>query len=202
MDLNSLLGMGGGKQPRGAGQNDKKADTSEQVIISALPLLKMLKYARAGIPFEVMGNLMGTYVDEYTTKVVDIFSMPVQASAVSVEDVDPVFQTKMVEMLQQTDRTENTVGWYHSHPGYGCWLSSTDMNTQQAYEQIEQRSIAIVVDPVQSVKGKVVIDSFKLIDNATAMSGAEPRQTTSIVGKLNKPNVQQLFHGLNRYYFN
>lgn len=24
------------------------------------------------------------------------------------------------------------VGWYHSHPGFGCWLSSVDINTQQA----------------------------------------------------------------------
>jgi len=23
------------------------------------------------------------------------------------------------------------VGWYHSHPGFGCWLSSVDVNTQQ-----------------------------------------------------------------------
>jgi len=24
------------------------------------------------------------------------------------------------------------VGWYHSHPGFGCWLSGVDINTQQA----------------------------------------------------------------------
>ncbi len=23
------------------------------------------------------------------------------------------------------------VGWYHSHPGFGCWLSNVDINTQQ-----------------------------------------------------------------------
>ena len=23
------------------------------------------------------------------------------------------------------------VGWYHSHPGFGCWLSGVDVNTQQ-----------------------------------------------------------------------
>ena len=23
------------------------------------------------------------------------------------------------------------VGWYHSHPGFGCWLSGVDINTQQ-----------------------------------------------------------------------
>ena len=26
------------------------------------------------------------------------------------------------------------VGWYHSHPGFGCWLSGVDINTQQVGE--------------------------------------------------------------------
>ena len=28
-------------------------------------------------------------------------------------------------------RPEMVVGWYHSHPGFGCWLSGVDINTQQ-----------------------------------------------------------------------
>lgn len=40
-------------------------------------------------------------------------------------------QTKMMDMLKQTGRPEMVVGWYHSHPGFGCWLSSVDVNTQQ-----------------------------------------------------------------------
>ena len=39
--------------------------------------------------------------------------------------------TKMVDMLKQTGRPEMAVGWYHSHPGFRCWLSSVDINTQQ-----------------------------------------------------------------------
>lgn len=47
------------------------------------------------------------------------------------------------------------VGWYHSHPGFGCWLSGVDINTQQSFEQLNTRAVSIVVDPIQSVKGKV-----------------------------------------------
>ena len=47
------------------------------------------------------------------------------------------------------------VGWYHSHPGFGCWLSGVDVNTQQSFEALNQRAVAVVVDPIQSVKGKV-----------------------------------------------
>merc|ERR1712205_147293 len=31
--------------------------------------------------------------------------------------------------------------------------------------------------------------------------GYEPRQTTSIIGHLNKPSIQALIHGLNRHYY-
>merc|ERR1711934_825118 len=115
--------------------------------------------------------------------------MPQSGTGVSVEAVDPVFQTKMLDMLKQTGRNEMVVGWYHSHPGFGCWLSGVDINTQQSFEQLNQRAVA------------VVIDAFRLISPQTLMLGQEPRQTTSNLGHLNKPSIQALIHGLNRHYY-
>ncbi|KAL5678922.1 hypothetical protein ACJX0J_005307, partial [Zea mays] len=69
-------------------------------------------------------------------------------------------------------RPEMVLGWYHSHPGFNCWISDVDINTQQ------------------SVKGKVVIDVFRLINPQTMMLGQEPRQTTSKVGHLNNSSIQ------------
>jgi 26S proteasome regulatory subunit N11 len=66
---------------------------------------------------------------------------------------------------------------------------------------LNQRAVAVVVDPIQSVKGKVVIDAFRLINPQTVMLGQEPRQTTSNIGHLNKPSIQALIHGLNRHYY-
>lgn len=120
---------------------------------------------------------------------------------VSVEAVDPVFQAKMLDMLRQTGRPEMVVGWYHSHPGFGCWLSGVDINTQQSFEALSDRAVAVVIDPIQSVKGKVVIDAFRLINPNTMVLGQEPRQTTSNLGHLNKPSIQALIHGLNRHYY-
>lgn len=85
---------------------------------------------------EVMGLMLGQFVDDYTVKVVDVFAMPQSGTGVSVEAVDPVYQTKMSEMLNQVGRQEIVVGWYHSHPGFGCWLSGVDMNTQQVHENM------------------------------------------------------------------
>merc|ERR1712224_782090 len=195
--LGSQLGMNLGGAPTDAPQ----VDTAEQVYISSLALLKMLKHGRAGVPMEVMGLMLGEFVDDYTVRVVDVFAMPQSGTGVSVEAVDPVFQTKMLDMLKQTGRNEMVVGWYHSHPGFGCWLSGVDINTQQSFEQLNQRAVAVVIDPIQSVKGKVVIDAFRLISPQTLMLGQEPRQTTSNLGHLNKPSIQALIHGLNRHYY-
>eukprot|EP00002_Diphylleia_rotans_P011969 TRINITY_DN234_c0_g1_i1.p1 TRINITY_DN234_c0_g1~~TRINITY_DN234_c0_g1_i1.p1 ORF type:complete len:260 (-),score=71.48 TRINITY_DN234_c0_g1_i1:257-1036(-) len=150
---------------------------------------------------EVMGLMLGEFVDDYTVRVVDVFAMPQSGTGVSVEAVDPVFQTKMLDMLKQTGRPEVVVGWYHSHPGFGCWLSGVDMNTQQSFEQLNPRAVAVVIDPIQSVKGKVVIDAFRLVNPQTIMSGQEARQTTSNLGHLHKPSIQALIHGLNRHYY-
>ena len=176
-------------------------DTGEQIYISSLALLKMLKHGRAGVPLEVMGLMLGEFVDDYTVKVVDVFAMPQSGTGVSVEAVDPVFQTKMLDMLKQVGRPEMVVGWYHSHPGFGCWLSGVDVNTQQSFEALNPRAVAVVIDPIQSVKGKVVIDAFRCISPQTMMLGQEPRQTTSNLGSLNKPSIQALIHGLNRHYY-
>ena len=65
------------------------------------------------VPMEVMGLMLGNFVDEYTITCVDVFAMPQHGTGVSVEAVDPVFQQEMIDMLNQTGRPEVVVGWYH-----------------------------------------------------------------------------------------
>lgn len=180
-------------------QHGATPDTSETVQISSLALLKMMKHGRAGIPLEVMGLMLGEFVDEYNVRVVDVFAMPQTGTGVTVEAVDPVFQANMMETLKITGRHETVVGWYHSHPGFGCWLSSTDVSTQALFEQICKRAVAVVIDPIQSVKGKVVIDAFRNISHNTL--GGDPRITTSNIGFLKQPSFISLVHGLNKNYY-
>lgn len=99
-----MLGQGGLGGAGGMAGDAPQQDTSEQIYISSLALLKMLKHGRAGVPMEVMGLMLGEFVDDYTVKVVDVFAMPQSGTGVSVEAVDPVFQTKMLDMLKQVGR--------------------------------------------------------------------------------------------------
>ncbi|KAG8074725.1 hypothetical protein GUJ93_ZPchr0006g46228 [Zizania palustris] len=208
MDGNSLsavlAGVGGRSTTSPAGDTPQR-DSSEQIYVSPLSLIKMLKHGREGVPMEVMGLMLGEFVDEYTVTVTDVFAMPQSGTGVSVEALEPEFQADMLEMLKVTGRREMVVGWYHSHPGFDCWLSDTDMETQKSFEQLHPRAVAVVIDPIQSVKGKVVMDAFRLLDPMAMVlaigGGQEPRQTTSNVGGIVRPSVEALSHGLNRHYY-
>ena len=107
MDLQAMLaqaqmgGMGGRAAPDG---DMNLPDTGEQIYISSLALLKMLKHSRAGIPFEVIGLMLGEIHDDYTISVIDVFSMPQSGTTISIEDIDPVYQKEFMDMLKQVGR--------------------------------------------------------------------------------------------------
>jgi len=197
--LGGMGGMGGGRRPQ---SDEPLRDTAETIHISSLALLKMLIHGRAGVPLEVMGLMIGEYLDEYTIRVVDVFSMPQTATGQSVEAVDDEYQSRMLEKLEVVNRPEKVVGWYHSHPGFGCWLSMEDVMTAKGYEQLTPRSVSVVVDPIQSVRGKVVVDAFRTIPDEMALMQIEPRQTTSNIGFLSRPTAQAVAQGLGRHYYN
>lgn len=84
MDRLLRLSSGLGAMDQGAPSSDGPVvDTAEQVYISSLALLKMLKHGRAGVPMEVMGLMLGEFVDDYTVRVIDVFAMP-QSGTVSI----------------------------------------------------------------------------------------------------------------------
>ncbi|MFH0973318.1 MAG: Mov34/MPN/PAD-1 family protein [Candidatus Micrarchaeota archaeon] len=50
------------------------------------------------------------------------------------------------------------VGWCHSHPGYGCFMSSADEKAQNAFFQ-EKFQVALVIDPVNREKRVFKLDA-------------------------------------------
>lgn len=67
-----------------------------------------------------------------------------------------------LEPFAQVGRLENAIGWYHSHPGYGCWLSGIDVNTQMTNQQFQDPFVAVVIDPNRTISaGRVDIGAFR-----------------------------------------
>jgi COP9 signalosome complex subunit 5 len=131
--------------------------------ISALALLKMVMHARSGGSLEVMGLLLGK-VDGNNMLVMDSFALPVEGTETRVNAQAQAYEymAAYIEAAKQVDRLENAIGWYHSHPGYGCWLSGIDVGTQMLNQQFQEPFVAIVIDPIRTISaGKVNLGAFR-----------------------------------------
>jgi len=142
---------------------DRDPNYFTHIKISAHALLKMLRHARKGGNLEIMGMLLGR-VDTSTMIVMDSFALPVEGTETRVNAHAQAYEymADYVELAKQVDRKENVIGWYHSHPGYGCWLSGIDVGTQMLNQQFQDPFVAIVIDPVRTIStGKVDIGAFR-----------------------------------------
>lgn len=96
--------------------------------------------------------------------VMDVFPLPVEGTETRVNAMGQAYEY-MVQFdttLKQVGREENIVGWYHSHPGYGCWLSGIDVGTQSMNQQFQDPFLALVIDPNRTISaGKVEIGAFR-----------------------------------------
>ncbi|GIY81098.1 COP9 signalosome complex subunit 5 [Caerostris extrusa] len=142
---------------------DRDPHFFKDIKISALALLKMVMHARSGGTLEVMGMLIGK-VDVTTMIVMDSFALPVEGTETRVNAQAQAYEymAAYTESAKQVGRLENVIGWYHSHPGYGCWLSGIDVSTQMLNQQFQEPFVAIVIDPVRTISaGKVNLGAFR-----------------------------------------
>ncbi|KAK4146145.1 mitochondrial protein from FMP27-domain-containing protein [Dichotomopilus funicola] len=160
------------------------------VRISPVALIKMVIHARSGGAFEVMGIMQG-YVDGPALVVTDAFRLPVEGTETRV-NAQGEADEYLVEYLAQCrdeSRQENVIGWYHSHPGYGCWLSGIDVATQQL-QQLQGPMVAVVIDPDRTVSAnKVDIGAFRTYpDGYIAPAGGTSAASQSSAAPAHDPN--------------
>eukprot|EP01103_Thecamoeba_quadrilineata_P006839 TRINITY_DN16575_c0_g1_i1.p1 TRINITY_DN16575_c0_g1~~TRINITY_DN16575_c0_g1_i1.p1 ORF type:complete len:327 (+),score=41.64 TRINITY_DN16575_c0_g1_i1:1-981(+) len=135
----------------------------KNVKISPTALIKMVMHARSGGDLEVMGLLQGRFEGD-TFIIMDVFALPVIGSETRVDAPAEAseYMVAYTELIRRAGRTERPIGWYHSHPGYGCWLSGIDVSTQMSYQQFQEPWLAIVVDPKRTASsGKVELGAFR-----------------------------------------
>lgn len=124
-----------------------------------------------------MGVMKGKIVDNGFI-VTDVFALPVEGTETRVNAMGEAYEY-MVQYdtaMNQVGKMEKIVGWYHSHPGYGCWLSGIDVGTQSQNQQFQDPFLAIVIDPNRTISaGKVEIGAFRTYppDYKKSKSGAK-----------------------------
>jgi proteasome lid subunit RPN8/RPN11 len=109
---------------------------------------------------EVMGFLLGSiYEDGGKTYALvrDVATTDLDATSVSVKFDREGFE-RLFESMDDSCFNYVIVGWYHSHPGHGCFLSQIDVDTQSKMFSGPYHS-ALVIDPLN-----VEIAVFRLKD--------------------------------------
>ncbi|QPG77230.1 hypothetical protein FOA43_004637 [Brettanomyces nanus] len=157
----------------------------KKVHLSLQALIKMTLHARLGGPLEIMGMLTGKYINNELV-VMDCYALPVHGTESRVNPLNQAyeFMLKYLSSLQKNpNRSENIIGWYHSHPSFGCWLSGIDVQTQKLNQNFQDPYIAIVVDPVKSVRQKFIdIGCFRTYYDHNKLESN--RKTTDVAATL------------------
>jgi COP9 signalosome complex subunit 5 len=151
----------------------------KHVRISAVALLKMVMHAHTGTvgrganPVEIMGMMLGKVVGD-TMVVMDAFALPVEGESVFVTATQQCYEYMIQEKTsgEQAGRLENFVGWYHSHPGLGVFLSATDI---LCHRGLTEPFLAVVIDPVKTgASGTVEIGAYRTYPEHKVPSVPDP----------------------------
>lgn len=111
----------------------------------------------------MMGLMQGKVLDD-TLIIMDSFALPVEGTETRVNAQAEAYEYMVNHVVSSKDvgRLENAIGWYHSHPGYGCWLSGIDVSTEMLNQQFQDPYVAVVIDPNRTISsGKVEIGAFR-----------------------------------------
>lgn len=128
-----------------------KPYTSIECYISRRALNKIMDHCAdyAQHHLEAMGFLVGDlcrWKNRDYIVVKDVVTSELDTTAVSVKFRRDAFE-RLFQELDSITYDYILVGWYHSHPGHSCFLSSTDISTQRRMFN-KPFHTAVVVDPL------------------------------------------------------
>ncbi|MEK6842853.1 MAG: Mov34/MPN/PAD-1 family protein [Candidatus Micrarchaeota archaeon] len=128
---------------------EKLFETAAKQYLEALGLLVGNVYSHKGKEYVLVENFI-------TAK-----NLP---TAVSVKFTKESFSELTKAYMQHFKEKKIIVGWIHSHPTYGCFLSQTDINTQKRFFSAPF-NIAMVVDPMRHQNGRMQERVFRVNAN-------------------------------------
>ncbi len=132
---------------------------AKQILIYPTVLLTMLEYVFENSGKEVVALLGGRVEGKYLI-VSEIFTCKNSPGTKTNVKIN----TEEMTAAQKNFTTGNyTIGWAHSHLGYGVFMSATDIATQIDFQALFSDSVALVVDPF--LKGIMSFGFFRVMNN-------------------------------------
>ncbi|MEZ6187983.1 MAG: Mov34/MPN/PAD-1 family protein [Planctomycetota bacterium] len=128
----------------------RTASASElPVYVTQRALQGMVERGREGGDYEVGGFLLGAFCVHRGQPYVDV-EIQVPAFKARSKRTSLAFdndaQREFHETVDQRFPGQTVVGWYHTHPGYGVFLSGHDLFVHQSFYSAPYH-VAVVVDP-------------------------------------------------------
>ncbi len=151
------------------GKPDISRMSRPHVFIEHNAVQRMLDHARKDCTVEVGGVLVGkAYRDRDSGDVYVVITKAIPATGTKGTSVHLQFTHEswgavFREFSPQGD--ELVMGWYHTHPGLGVFMSGTDRRTQSAFFA-QPWQIAAVIDPVANKMGLFYGVDAKPVDEA------------------------------------
>ncbi len=128
---------------------------SVRVYIKQDVYKKIEKFAKEEMSKEVGSILIGEYVDEKDRKTV-IISDYIEAKYTDASASTLTFTHETWDYIyKEKDKKypdKKIVGWQHTHPGYGIFLSNYDIFIQENFFNLPWQ-VAYVVDPIADTRG-------------------------------------------------
>jgi len=153
-------------------------EKSGKVIIEKLALKNALshvaEYGNFRIPRrkwkEVYGLLIGKLKDNDLI-VKNAFPMTHGNSIfVEFQKEHYILAAEINDIIAEND--DFFVGWYHSHPGLGFFLSGTDVLTQLGFQDLNPHAVAIVFDHKELEREKQAFEIFRLYNTSAGISSS------------------------------
>lgn len=154
-------------------------------MLSTLATMKVVDHAIKGGSKEICGYLVG-FAREGTFYVLDAVEIPIIGTDSRVEiagqmgDKAHVYTMQYLDLMEKVGRQHQYIGWYHSHPGFGVWLSGIDVNTQKLMQMVNKTFFALVVDPYRTLANKKVEIGCFMCFNEDNKNGNKSKISESI----------------------
>ncbi|MFX0136869.1 MAG: Mov34/MPN/PAD-1 family protein, partial [Candidatus Hodarchaeota archaeon] len=130
-------------------------------------ILHATRFANAKLPMDVWKEIYGFLIGKLDGEDVIVEDAVPMAHGSSVEvefDDEHYIKSAQIDSMA-AERDQFMVGWYHSHPGLGLFLSNTDIKNQLGYQGPNPKAIALVFDHTKLDPPKHPgFDIFKLDD--------------------------------------
>jgi len=151
------------QQPQQSASGAGRIDRLPVVYFAEEVVAEMKRHARSDTSREIAGVLVGEVNRERNTVIVhaSIVAEHTESSRGNVTFTHDTW-SQINATLDSTYPDQSIVGWYHSHPDFGVFLSSYDTFIHRNFFSAEWQ-IAYVVDPVRGDEGCFVWEGGELV---------------------------------------